>query len=125
MLLIVIVLFVGYSIFLQRLLQLCTTLSQLSTLDFFSSTFPLWVNAGAQFHLAFFNIILGLQCPRLSDPRNGNVTYAYGYAGETAVYNCYHGYKLIGMSSRVCEESEKWSGSQPQCSRKLIGYDVN
>ena len=66
-----------------------------------------------------FLYILDLICPRLSDPRNGNVTYAYGYAGETALYSCYHGYRLVGTSSRVCQATEIWGGSQPDCSRML------
>ena len=60
---------------------------------------------------------LGIFCPRLSEPENGDVLYGLGYVGDTAIYSCSQGFMLIGGSSRVCEVNEIWSGTQPQCSR--------
>ena len=65
-------------------------------------------------------ISLGLQCPPLSNPRNGFVSYSDGYAGDIAVYTCTSGYMLVGITTRVCQVTERWTGSQPDCSGMML-----
>ena len=60
----------------------------------------------------------GKRCPSLRDPPNGRVSDGSRYVGYSATYNCSHGYRLVGVSYRVCQLNKIWSGSQPSCSRK-------
>ena len=56
-------------------------------------------------------------CPTLSDPSNGDVTLTNDNltVDQNAMYNCNHGYILIGEDRRICQVNATWSGSEPIC----------
>ncbi|KAI8482553.1 hypothetical protein Bbelb_397010, partial [Branchiostoma belcheri] len=56
-----------------------------------------------------------VQCPTLSNPTNGDVSYSTGYYGDVASYSCDTGYSLNGYSTRTCQSSGSWSQSAPTC----------
>ena len=39
--------------------------------------------------------------------------------GQIVTYTCNSGYELMGNSTRTCQSSGQWTGSQPSCSGKL------
>ena len=55
-------------------------------------------------------------------PANGSKSVSFTTVGHTVTYTCKSEYKLLGSSSRICQNNGQWSGTQPSCSRKL--YDV-
>ena len=49
-------------------------------------------------------------------PDNGTVDLSEGsLLGAMATYSCDPSFTLIGMSPRVCQENETWSGEAPTC----------
>ncbi|XP_019620839.1 PREDICTED: uncharacterized protein LOC109467334 [Branchiostoma belcheri] len=56
----------------------------------------------------------GVPCPSLSSPANGQLTGSFFYP-NSVYYTCYSGYALNGPSSRQCQSSGTWSGSNPTC----------
>ena len=54
-------------------------------------------------------------CPNLDDPSNGSVLVDSTFYGGRAYYNCNPGYQLSQYSSRYCQISGSWSGTQPTC----------
>ena len=40
-------------------------------------------------------------------------------AGSLAFYRCMGGFLVGGNDTRVCQEDDSWSGSEPVCNRKL------
>ena len=59
-------------------------------------------------------------CGQLSNPANGQVhTSASTVYNSKATYSCDTGYMLSEEVSRICQANETWSGSQPECLRKL------
>ena len=65
-----------------------------------------------------------LNCPGVSTPMNGSVSYISQRVGHTARYNCSTGYILEGSSSRTCLSGGYWSGHQPYCWGKHRIYTV-
>ena len=60
------------------------------------------------------------RCPVLKPPQNGYLSCTsdgnnYGAACE---YLCDGGYERQGISLRVCQSTQQWTGSQPLCARK-------
>ena len=52
----------------------------------------------------------------MANPVNGSVDYAAGTMfGQTANYSCNTGYNLVGDSTRTCQATGNWSGSEPTC----------
>ncbi|XP_066302889.1 sushi, von Willebrand factor type A, EGF and pentraxin domain-containing protein 1-like [Branchiostoma lanceolatum] len=56
------------------------------------------------------------QCPDLSPPLNGNVTGQTFY-GDTVIYTCSEGYELTGITARICQADQQWSGTEPICQK--------
>ena len=61
-----------------------------------------------------------VDCDTLSDPANGQVSTSGTTFGETATYSCNTGYNLVGDSTRTCQATGNWSGSEPTCERMLL-----
>ena len=57
-----------------------------------------------------------VDCGALTDPANGQVSHPDGTTfGQTATYSCNPDYNLVGNSTRTCEATGDWSGSEPTC----------
>jgi hypothetical protein len=56
-------------------------------------------------------------CPTLGAPSNGSVNRTTGCYGDIATYGCDSGYAISngGASTRTCEASAAWSGTEPTC----------
>lgn len=63
---------------------------------------------------------LAVNCGQLSDPENGKVTLTGTDVFSMATYNCNQGFGLLGVSSRICQDSGSWSDSAPTCERKEL-----
>ena len=61
-----------------------------------------------------------VDCNALSDPANGQVTNNETTFGETATYSCEPDFNLVGDSTRTCQATGEWSGSEPTCERMLL-----
>ena len=65
--------------------------------------------------------ILAVDCDILMDPANGQVTLTAGTTfGQNATYSCNTGYNLVGDSTRTCQATGVWSGSEPTCQSMLL-----
>ena len=58
-------------------------------------------------------------CQTVSSPPNGRANVSGTTVGYTVTYSCNPEYKLIGISTRTCQDNGEWSGTPPSCSRKL------
>ncbi|CAN8028078.1 unnamed protein product [Ixodes persulcatus] len=56
-----------------------------------------------------------VHCPKLPNPMHGQVAAANHSYQAAAYYSCYHGYTLLGASSRKCRYDGVWSGKEPSC----------
>ncbi|XP_025023646.1 sushi repeat-containing protein SRPX2 [Python bivittatus] len=67
------------------------------------------------------------RCPTLKVPEHGylSCTSAGDNYGAVCEYHCDGGYELQGATTRVCQSSRQWSGSQPRCTSMQINTDVN
>ena len=63
----------------------------------------------------FFLIEIIVTCPRLSDPRNGDVDLTGLRVGSKASYSCDRGFKLQGNQVRHCQSNGRWTGQDPSC----------
>ncbi|XP_035699721.1 uncharacterized protein LOC118432292 [Branchiostoma floridae] len=57
---------------------------------------------------------IGVQCSTLTAPENGAVNGGNSYQ-NVVQFTCYHGYQLIGDSSRTCQADGTWTGANPAC----------
>ena len=65
--------------------------------------------------------LTAVNCGSLPDPANGSVDHTAGTSlGQTANYSCNTGYNLMGDSTRTCNATENWSGSEPTCEGTCI-----
>ena len=74
----------------------------------------------------FCMIFTELECPHLTAPSNGHVTYINGTRGynSMAKYYCDDDYTLAGVQYRFCQPINntsllEWSGTSPVCKGKL------
>lgn len=65
--------------------------------------------------LPSFFPITAITCADLQDPKNGTVEIKANRVGGKAVYSCNDGYKLTGLSTRLCHANGKWTGVVPVC----------
>ena len=62
-----------------------------------------------------------MNCGPLTDPANGQVSHPDGTTfGQTATYSCNTGFNLVGDSTRMCQATGMWSGSEPTCQCMLL-----
>ena len=63
-------------------------------------------------------------CGILPTPLNGRVDFKPNTSVRSiALFSCIRGYKLVGSSSRKCQNDGQWSSSQPKCQSKFITID--
>ena len=61
------------------------------------------------------------RCGNLDSPRNGRVDLTGTTVGSTATYRCKNGFILAnGDRIRECGANGQWSGTAPNCVRKLL-----
>ena len=66
-------------------------------------------------------ISTAVDCGTLSNPLNGQVSHTSGTTfRQTATYSCNTGYNLVGDSTRTCQATGEWSGSEPTCECMLL-----
>ena len=76
----------------------------------------------SHFHLVF--------CPPLTDPTNGQITCSVGDDGalsyeDTCTTVCNTGYEVqSGNAMRTCQSNGMWSGTDSQCSRGTVAYNL-
>ena len=56
-----------------------------------------------------------ITCGTLNNPQNGNVNIVGAGADSLATYSCNSGFKLQGITQRICSISGSWSGIPPTC----------
>ena len=61
-----------------------------------------------------------VQCPTLTDPANGALSYTGISVGDTANYTCFPDYEPVGANNLTCRNDGQWSADLPMCRRKLI-----
>lgn len=61
-------------------------------------------------------------CPTLPTPNNGDVRVSGVEVGGIATYSCDVGFRLVGNSTRVCQDSVTWSGEAPVCSASKCDF---
>ena len=65
-------------------------------------------------------------CGSLTDPANGRVDHTAGTTfRQTATYSCNTGYSLVGDSTRTCQATGIWSGSEPACQGVYVYKLIN
>ncbi|XP_052777794.1 uncharacterized protein LOC128215112 [Mya arenaria] len=64
------------------------------------------------------HVYLWEECPLLSAPTNGSVSYSNSnQIGSTAYFNCDNNYYLLGNSVSICQTDGFWNGSLPECKK--------
>ena len=68
----------------------------------------------------FLFSVLEIDCGPLDEPENGFISLIGTAEGDTATYRCKPGFMLEpeGENVRVCNRSESWTGSVPECRSK-------
>ena len=67
------------------------------------------------FSLSIYITYKAVNCNELPVPSNGERTYSGRNYNSRATFSCNTGYRLRGSSSRTCQSSGQWSGTQPSC----------
>ena len=63
-----------------------------------------------------------VDCGDPGTPTNGKHTLSSTTYSFVVTYTCDEGYILQGSNSRTCQSNGEWSGSVPQCTRKLVKW---
>ena len=59
-----------------------------------------------------------VDCGTLEDPANGQVDTSGGTTfGSLANYTCDASFILLGVTTRMCQADEQWSGDEPTCGK--------
>ena len=61
-------------------------------------------------------------CGNLSDPLYGQVSVSGTLFGSMANYSCDTGYRVIGISTRMCGTDGTWSGEEPTINSACFNY---
>ena len=72
-------------------------------------------------HILIYTV---LTCPSLPPLSHGKINCSLGEdgeanPGETCTFTCDDGYELSGSASRVCTNSETWSGTTNRCTKGM------
>ena len=59
-------------------------------------------------------------CIPLTNPVRGQVLFTGTSPGSTARYVSFDGYKLVGDSTRECQNDGTWTGSEPRCEGEQV-----
>ena len=71
-------------------------------------------------YIYIFLLSTVVDCSALTNPPNGQVSTTGTTFGQTATYSCNMGYNLVGDTTRTCQATGNWSGSEPTCERMLL-----
>ena len=70
--------------------------------------------------LHVFVLFLAISCGHPGVPVHGKInSYVFSY-NSSVEYSCNQGYTIVGPKKRVCQANQTWTGSLPQCIRKLF-----
>ena len=70
-------------------------------------------------------LLTAVDCGNLTDPANGQVDHTAGTTfRQTAIYSCNTGNNLVGDSTRNCQATGEWSGSEPTCQGMLLHMGI-
>ena len=58
-------------------------------------------------------------CPNINSILNGQITIEGFKYRQMVIYTCNEGYDLVGLPTRVCQESGLWSDSEPNCAPRM------
>ena len=70
-------------------------------------------------------IIAAVSCPYPRSPSHGSLSGDDFTFGKKISYNCEPGYKITGSRTRTCTASGTWSGTQPTCTGKSLGRQID
>ncbi len=70
-------------------------------------------------------LLIDVSCGSLSNPANGQCSTTGTVYQSIASYSCNTGYILSGVQSQTCQDNGQWSGSAPECVRKLRTSTLN
>ncbi|XP_035675655.1 sushi, von Willebrand factor type A, EGF and pentraxin domain-containing protein 1-like [Branchiostoma floridae] len=60
---------------------------------------------------------LRMECAKLDAPVHGSIS-GTSYVGDTVTFSCDTGYEITsGSSSRTCQSTQTWTGTQPTCTK--------
>ena len=65
--------------------------------------------------------LTAVDCGTLNNPATGQVSHTGRTTyRQTVTYSCDTGYSLAGLSTRMCQATRVWSGSEPTCQGMLL-----
>lgn len=67
---------------------------------------------------------MGVICPELSRPANGNVSLMERFPGYTATFSCHPGFQLSGARFLTCQSNGTWDNVPPTC-HNITGKNTN
>ena len=80
-----------------------------------------WLSVPTYCSYFIFSYTVAVDCGNLANPANGRVDLTGTTFGSIATYTCNSGFILAnGNRIRQCGANEQWSGTAPNCVRKLL-----